>query len=111
MREKDALHAGLTPGLTPGQHTVFSLCGRFLTTKKQLLKTGELAKRSFEDYTATCKLLIKRLGKHQPVAGITPAHFERLRTLSKEMRKLLDGLDINGHGNFSTLRQSFADFH
>jgi integrase len=96
MRDKDALHAGLTPALTPDQLTVFSLCGRFLTTKKQLLKTGELSKRSFEDYTATCKLLIKAFGKHQVVAGLRPPNFERLRTkMAKTWGPVRLGNEIN----------------
>jgi integrase len=79
LDQKDALHAGLTPADTSERLTVFLLCAKFLTTKKHLLETGELAPRSFDDYAATCKRLIKSFGKGRLVADLRPGDFEKLR--------------------------------
>jgi len=79
LDQKDALHAGVTPADTSERLTVYILCGRFLTTKKNLLETGELSARSFDDYTATCKRLIKSFGKLRAVADLRPGDFEKLR--------------------------------
>lgn len=97
LEQKDALHAGLTPASdTSDALTVHGLAAKFLQTKKQLLQTGELASRSYEDYGATCKLLIKAFGKNKPVAGLRPEHFEKLRTrLAKNWGPVRLGNEIN----------------
>src|SRR5262249_13529372 len=48
--QKDALHSGRTPRAKAEGLTVRELVNRFLTHKKHLLETGELAPRTFHDY-------------------------------------------------------------
>jgi hypothetical protein len=79
LDQKDNLHAGRTPRLSAEALTVYILCGKFLTTKKRMVDTGELSTRSFADYTATCKRLLAAFGKRRPVADLRPDDFERLR--------------------------------
>ncbi len=96
LREKDSLHAGLTPADTSESLTLFQLCGRFLTTKKRMMETDELSRRSFDDYAATCKLVLKAFGKNRPVAGLRPPDFERLRaTMAKTWGPVRLGNEIN----------------
>jgi integrase len=79
LDQKEALHRGLTPADTQESLTVFRLCAKFLTTKKRLLESAELSPRSFADYGATCKRMVKAFGKHRLVADLRPDDFERLR--------------------------------
>jgi integrase len=79
LTEKDDLHAGRTPRLTPDALTVSALCGKFLTLKEGRRDIGELSPRSFIDYTMTCRLLIKVFGKGRLVSDLHPDDFEKLR--------------------------------
>jgi integrase len=79
LDQKDALHSGLTPRDTRAALTVFGLCGKFLSTKKQLLQSAELSIRSFNDYAATSKRLVKAFGKNRLVVDLGPDDFEKLR--------------------------------
>jgi integrase len=81
LEQKDDLHAGRTPRVTPEALTVFALCGRFLTTKKRMLEAGELSGTSFADYTATCQRIIKAFGRNRLVADLRPDDFEKLRAV------------------------------
>jgi len=80
LDQKDALHAGRDPAAAEG-FTVFSLCGRFLTSKKNRLDSGELSIHPSNEYTATCKRLIKTFGRNRPVSAPRPQDFERYRAL------------------------------
>ncbi len=96
LEQKDALHAGLTPADTPEGLTMFQLCGRFLTTKKRLLESNELSIHSFNDYTATCKRLLKAFGKTRLVVDLRPDDFERLRAImAKRWGPVRLGNEIN----------------
>src|SRR5262245_17069610 len=47
------LHAGRLPrDDEPAGLTVHLLCGKFLTTKTMMVKSGDLAQRSLDDYAA-----------------------------------------------------------
>jgi integrase len=81
LAERDDLHAGRTPREPAEALTVYTLCGKFLTTKKRLLDAGELSPRSFADYAAVCKRLIKSFGKGRLVSDLRPDDFERLRAV------------------------------
>ncbi len=96
LREKDALHAGLTPTDTSEGLTVYQLCGRFLTTKKRLMDADELSIHSFNDYAATCKRLLKVFSKGRLVADLRPNDFERLRAfMAKRWGPVRVGNEIN----------------
>jgi integrase len=79
LAKKDALHAGLTPADTREGLTVYTLCAKFLTTKKHALENGELSPRTFSGYAGTCKRLIKAFGKQRLVTDLRPDDFENLR--------------------------------
>jgi integrase len=80
LAEKADLHAGRTPREPSGALTVYTLCGRFLTTKQAQMDSGELAERSFDDYTATCQRIIKAFGRNRLVADLRPDDFGKLRS-------------------------------
>jgi integrase len=74
------LHAGRQPrDQEPDALTVFTLCAKFLTVKHAKVQTGELSQRSLEDYTATCKLVIKAFGKGRAVSDLGPDDFQKLK--------------------------------
>ncbi|HEY1381021.1 MAG TPA: tyrosine-type recombinase/integrase [Gemmataceae bacterium] len=96
LAEKDALHAGRTPQPPAEALTVHVLAGRYLTTKKRKLDAGELSPRSFADYTATCKGIIKAFGKARLVADLRPEDFEKLRAaLAKKWGPVRLGNEVN----------------
>lgn len=80
-READYLHRGLpVPEAIEGV-TVADACNAFLTAKEARVASGELSKRSFGDYHGTAKTVAECFGRDTPAAAITPADFQRLRTL------------------------------
>jgi integrase len=79
LEQKDDLHAGRTPQATLERLTLFTLCGRFLTTKKQMMDAGELSSRTYADYAATCRQALKAFGKRRLVADLRPDDFQKLR--------------------------------
>jgi integrase len=96
LDQKDALHAGRRQSDNPEGLSVFTLCGKFLTTKKRLLEAGELSVHSFADYTRVCQLLIKNFHKNRLVADLCPDDFERLRTsMAKRLGPVKLGNEIN----------------
>ena len=54
--------------MAPEALTVYTLCGKFLTAKKQALDAGELTARTFEEYTASCRRIIRPSAR----AGLWP---------------------------------------
>jgi len=96
-QQKDALHSGRLPrDDEPEGLTVYLLCANFLTTKTLMVKTGDLAQRSLDDYAATCKLVIKALGRNRLVSDLGPADFEKLRKrMSKTWGPVRLGNEIN----------------
>ena len=79
LDQKDALHAGLTPADTRDRLTVFLLCAKFLTSKKREMADGEISSRTFAEYAALGKRLLKVLGKDRLVVDLRPDDFGKLR--------------------------------
>jgi integrase len=79
LDQKDALHAGRRPREASDGVTVKELCNQFLNAKDALVKSGELTKRSWQDYKAACDILITRFGKSRLVADLDPEDFAPLR--------------------------------
>jgi integrase len=79
LEQKDALHAGRTPRVAAEGLTVRDLLNRFLTHKRHLLDTREIAPQSFQDYHLTCKCIIDAFGRDRLVSDLAADDFERLR--------------------------------
>jgi len=77
--QAEALHAGLTPVDTRDALTVHALAVKFLIAKKKAMQDGELARVTFENYGAICKLIVKAFGKDRLVSDIRQTDFARLR--------------------------------
>lgn len=83
-RQKDELHAGRVVREEPEGLTVAKLCGKFLDAKKDKRDSGGLSPRTFMDYAATCKLIMKLFGKDRLVADLGEDDFAKARrTMSK----------------------------
>jgi integrase len=84
LSQRDDLHAGRTPRVTSDGVTIRELANRFLTAKERLVESGELSRRSFLDYLATCSNAAKCLGRDRLVTDLVAQDFEELRsTLAK----------------------------
>lgn len=66
LAQRDYLQAGLAPPEDAGETTLAQLCNQFLTSRKARVASGELARSTWMDYHATCKLLIDHFGKTRP---------------------------------------------
>jgi integrase len=95
LAEKDDLHAGREPRPADGVLTVYDLCGRYLTAKKQLSAAGEIKPRTLEEYGATCRRVWRSFGRNRLVADLRPDDFERLRgTIAKQWGPVRLGNEI-----------------
>jgi integrase len=79
LEQKDDLHAGRKPRENTEGTTVKQLVNEFLDAKEASLDAGELTARSWQDYKATCDLLVSHLGKGRLVADLGPDDFASLR--------------------------------
>lgn len=100
LEEKDELHAGLVPrrrsmSVAPSGSavggtaapiavlgevpTLRDLANHFLTAKQRQMGSGELSRRAFADYHATCALVLDHLGRHRRCDDITTSDFGLLR--------------------------------
>lgn len=81
-RDRDALFTGREP--QPEQLTVEQGMVAFLASKQSLRLSGEITKRTYDEYFATCTLVSDTLGSSTPIQSLTPADFDRLRTKMAE---------------------------
>jgi len=106
LDQKDDLLAGRTPraksdGLLIGDpphipDSAVGLVNRFLTAKSHLLSTGEITRRTFEDYKATCQRLVAVFGWSRRVDDLSPEDFEELRAnIGKTRGPVALGNEIN----------------
>jgi len=79
LDQKDDLHAGRTPRVSVEGLTVRDLLNRFLSSKRSLVDTGELAQRSFLDYHQSCKRIGDAFGLDRLVDDLASDDFEHLR--------------------------------
>jgi integrase len=78
--QKDELHAGQTPEPDREENlTIKGLVNAFLNQKQMLLETGELSRRTFNDYLATGKMIAAQFGKSRLVSDLKPKDFAGLR--------------------------------
>jgi integrase len=81
LKQKDDLHAGRTPKQpeSTGGTTLRELCNKFLNTKQALVESGELTKRSWQDYKAATDIIVEHFGKGRLLADLDPDDFATLR--------------------------------
>jgi integrase len=77
--EKDALHAGKKPRPDADGYALKMLCNDFLRAKQALVDSGELTRRSWQNYKETCDLVLAAFGKARLVADLDPDDFGELR--------------------------------
>ena len=78
-RVRDDLYAGRKPRPKSDGVTVRELVNRFLTFKQDAFEAGDITSRTFEEYHATCAMLIKALGKERIVIDVRPDDFMPIR--------------------------------
>jgi len=106
LAQKDDLFAGRAPrDVTADGCTVRKLVNSFLASKKQLVQSGELAQRSFDDYYRECERVIDVFGRHRMVEDLTPKDFERLRA---EMTKTLGPVSLGNAINRARILFKYA---
>ncbi len=81
LAEKDDLQAGREPpaNISAASPTVADLCNHFLTFKKGLLASGEIADRTFQEYFSVCRRLVTVFGKTRPITNLVGDDFQHLR--------------------------------
>jgi integrase len=79
LAQRDDLLAGRTPRANRDGFTVEDLADHFLNAKRPLVTSGELTKRTFDEYFATCERLIKTFGLTRLVDDLRPEDFDKLR--------------------------------
>lgn len=79
VAERDALYAGHEPRQDQNGLTVAVALDRFMSSKKKLLKSGELKQRTVNDYRTACRLIADEFGSHRSVESLRPADFDDLR--------------------------------
>ncbi len=92
--EVDYLQQGKTPPpKDQAALTVGDLVNRFLEHKEAKVESGELAKRTWNDYKLTGTMLVASLGRHTSVESLTSSDFAKLRN------KLSESLGLMALGN------------
>ncbi len=80
LQQRDDLQAGRKPRpATADGVTVKYLCNSFLTSKRQLVDTGELSGQSWHLYFTTCQTMGRVFGRSRVVVDLDPADFAALR--------------------------------
>jgi integrase len=79
LAQRDDLHAGRKPRAVPEALTVKELANAFLNRKQALVDTGELTRRSWDDYKRTCDLVVSHFGKGRVVSDLRQEDFASLR--------------------------------
>ncbi|KKK80205.1 hypothetical protein LCGC14_2825820, partial [marine sediment metagenome] len=79
LDQRDDLHAGRTPRVQGDGLTVADLANHFMTHKKLLRDSGELAPRTFQRYYRTCEILVSVFHKQRLVSDLAADDFQGLR--------------------------------
>lgn len=96
LDQKDDLLAGRTPRVKGDGLDVRGLVNAFLTSKENLVKSGELTARTFADYHSTCERIVTAFGKYRLVTDLASDDFEALRaSLGKTWGPVAVGNEIN----------------
>jgi integrase len=79
LDQKDALHAGRKPRSDAEAFAVKDLANAFLNHKQNLVDTGELSPRTWEDYKRATDELVAHCGKRRIVTDLDTEDFSTLR--------------------------------
>ncbi|MEO2045662.1 MAG: hypothetical protein ABGX16_03710 [Pirellulales bacterium] len=79
LDQRDDLQAGRATRQDKYGFTVKDLCNLFLTAKRHQQEAGDITRRTFDDYYATCENLLSAFGKRRLVDDLSPQDFESLR--------------------------------
>jgi integrase len=79
LDQKDALHAGRKPRPETDALTVKDLANAFLNHKQNLVDTGELSPRTWEDYKRATDELVAHCGKRRVITDLDAEDFSTLR--------------------------------
>ncbi len=77
--QRDDLYAGRKPRQRGEGLVVKDLCNRFMTAKQRQRDTGEITRRSFDEYYKTCDRLVKFFGAVRLVTDLDASDFEKFR--------------------------------
>lgn len=80
LDQKDDLLGGREPRKPGAGLTVSDLCNRFLTFKESLVTTGELQRRTWQDYLTVCQRITRVFGRNRIVSELTADDFAKLRS-------------------------------
>ena len=95
LEQRDELHAGRTPRAKADGLTVRELLNRFLTSKQNLVDTGELEPVSFFDYKEACRRVAESFGLDRLVLDLAADDFQGLRkTMAKTWGPVRLGAEI-----------------
>ncbi len=78
LEQRDDLLAGRSPRRTDAPR-LKDLCNSWLTHKKNLLQSGELTKRSFDEYYATCEFVLETIDGERDAGSMQSVDFADLR--------------------------------
>ena len=96
LEQKDDLLAGRTPRPKTEGATLRDLANAFMTAKKHLADTGEIALRTYTDYYTCCHQVIAILGKDRQLTDLGGDDFDHLRRcLAKTRGPVALGDSIN----------------
>lgn len=94
--QRDDLLAGRTPRVSGEGVTVRDLVNRFLTSKRNLLDSGEITAGTFGGYFATCENIVGQFGRTRLVDDLAADDFEALRvSLAKRLGPVALGNEVN----------------
>lgn len=79
LKKRDDSLAGREPRFDGDGLTIASLVNQFLTAMQQLVETGELKQRTWQDYYTVCDRIVKVFGRNRLVSDLRPVDFGELR--------------------------------
>lgn len=95
LDQKDDLLAGRAPRAKSDGLTLGELVNRFLTAKEMRVESGEIVRRTFEDYRDVATRLVSYFGKGRAVDDLRSEDFEAFRaTITKTRGPVALGNDI-----------------
>lgn len=86
LDKKDDLLAGRTPRTGANDIEVAELVNRFLSAKEALVETGELQRRTWQDYYVVCERIVRVFGRTRIVSDLAADDFAKLRAESAKTR-------------------------